>query len=142
MADLDPTDGIARHLDGLALLAYDPTGKSGNTFIERMPSTPDAAVCLSLYDAGAPDARNAYDTVRLQVRVRGGPDPRVSRARAWAIYRALHGLAGGELPDGTWLILAAARATPGPMGADAQGRHEHVVNFDLDVSSPSNHRTE
>ncbi|MEV7991562.1 minor capsid protein [Streptomyces sp. NPDC086077] len=142
MADLDPTDGIARHLDGLGLVAYDPTGKGGDLFVERMPSTPDGAVCLSLYDAGAPDARNAYDTVRLQVRVRGGPDPRTSRDRAWAIYRALHGLAAVELPDGTWLILAAARGTPGPMGADSSGRHEHVVNFDLDVSSPSTHRSE
>lgn len=138
----DVTDGVARLLAGLDLLAYDPTGKTGDTFIERMPSTPDAAVCLSLYDAGPPDTISAYDTVRLQVRVRGGPDPRTSRDRAWAIYSALHGLDETELPDGTWLILAAARSTPGPMGADAQGRHEHVVNFDLDVSSPSTHRTE
>ncbi|MGY0025237.1 minor capsid protein [Streptomyces parvulus] len=138
----DVTDGAARYLDGLGLLDYDPAGKTGDTFVERMPAAPDAAVCLSLYDGGAPDARNAYDVVRLQVRVRGGPDPRVSRARAWAIYGALHGLAGVDLPDGSWLILAAARGTPGPMGADALGRHEHVVNFDLDVSSPSTHRTE
>ncbi|MFD5231018.1 minor capsid protein [Streptomyces qaidamensis] len=138
----DVTDGVARLLAGLDLLAYDPTGKTGDTFVERMPSTPDAAVCLSLYDAGAPDTISAYDTVRLQVRVRGGPDPRTSRDRAWAIYSALHGLAGVDLPDGTWLILSAARGTPGPMGVDAQGRHEHVVNFDLDVSSPSTHRTE
>jgi hypothetical protein len=137
----DVTDGVARYLDSLGLLDYDPTGKTGDTFVERMPATPDAAVCLSLYDAGAPDARNAYDTVRVQVRTRGGADPRLSRDRAWAIYSALHGLAGIELPDGTWLILAAARGTPGPMGADAQGRHEHVVNLDLDVSSPSTHRT-
>ncbi|MET7811783.1 minor capsid protein [Streptomyces sp. NPDC005395] len=142
MADLDPTDGIAQYLDGLGLVEYDPTGRTGDLFVERMPADPAAAVCLSLYDAGAPDARNAYDTVRLQVRVRGGPDPRVSRGRAWVIYRALHGLAAVELPDGTWLILAAARGTPGPMGADAQGRHEHVVNFNLDVSSPSTHRSE
>ncbi|WP_261958353.1 hypothetical protein [Streptomyces nigrescens] len=36
------------------------------------------------------------------MRVRGAADPRVSRRRAEALYGALHGLAGLELPDGTW----------------------------------------
>ncbi|XER99838.1 minor capsid protein [Streptomyces sp. S1D4-11] len=63
------------------------------------------------------------------MRVRGGPDPRVSRNRAEALYRALHGLAKRAAADGTWLTLAAARGTPRPMGADSTGRQEHVVNF-------------
>ncbi|MFF3886601.1 minor capsid protein [Streptomyces sp. NPDC001914] len=142
MADLDPLDGIARLLDARGLVAYDPDGTSGDLFIETMPPAPDAAVALWLYDGEAPDTRNAYDTPRLQVRVRGGPDPRVSRRRCWAIYSALHGLAGVALDDGTWLVLAAARATPAPMGPDSSSRHEHVVNFDLDVSAPTDNRTE
>jgi hypothetical protein len=138
----DLLDGLARLLDAAGHVTYDPDGTSGDLFIEDMPPTPDAAVALWLYDGPAPDARNAYDTPRLQVRVRGGPDPRPSRARAWAIYSELHGLAGVELADGTWLTLAAARGTPAPMGRDSSGRHEHVVNFDLDVSAPTKHRTE
>ncbi|WP_329148814.1 minor capsid protein [Streptomyces sp. NBC_01456] len=140
MADLDPLDGVARLLDGRGLVTYDPTGTAGDLFVEIMPPAPDAAVALWLYDGAAPDARNAYDTPRLQVRVRGGPDPRVSRRRAHAIYSALHGLAGRELLDGTWLVLAAARGTPAPMGPDSSGRHEHVVNFDLDIGAPTTHR--
>ncbi|WP_327368724.1 minor capsid protein [Streptomyces sp. NBC_01217] len=141
MADL--LDGIARLLADNGHGTYDPTGATGDMFTEKMPPTPDAAVALALYDTGeAPDALNAYDTVRLQVRVRGGPDPRVSRRHAQDIYSELHGLAGVELPDGTWLILAAARGTVAPMGRDANGRHEHVVNFGLDVSAPTKHRTE
>ncbi|WP_370420335.1 minor capsid protein [Streptomyces sp. QH1-20] len=140
MADL--LDGMARHLHGLGLLTYDPTGTSGDTFVETMPPVPDEAVCLSLYDAGPPDARNAYDVRALQVRVRGTADPRPSRRRCEAIYGALHGLAGMALPDGTWLILAAARSTPAPMGTDSSGRHEHVVNLALDVAHPTTHRTE
>lgn len=138
----DVLDGIARLLDAQGLATYRPTGPGGDLFVEDMPPAPDAAVGLWLYGGEAPDTRNAYDTPRLQVRVRGTADPRVSRARAWAIYSALHGLAGAALPDGTWLILAAARGTPGPMGRDSSGRHEHVVNFDLDISAPTNHRTE
>ncbi|MFI1191541.1 minor capsid protein [Streptomyces californicus] len=142
MADLDPLDGVAQLLAARGLVTYDPDGTTGDLFIETMPPAPDAAVALWLYDGEAPDTLNAYDRPRLQVRVRGGPDPRVSRRRCRAIYSALHGLAGVELPDGTWLVLAAARATPAPMGPDSSGRHEHVVNFDLDVSAPTDHRTE
>ncbi|MDT0432806.1 minor capsid protein [Streptomyces salyersiae] len=133
----DVLDGIARHLAAAGLLTYDPTGVGGDCFIESMPPAPDAAVCLSLYDGPQPEARDEADTPRLQIRVRGGPDPRVSRARCTALYRALHGLTGVVLPDGTWLILAAARGTPAPMGTDSTGRHEHVVNFDLDVTGPT-----
>lgn len=142
MDELDPLDGIARLLAAAGHGDYDPEGITGDMFIEDMPATPDAAVCLSLYSGQAPDARNAYDTPRLQVRVRGGPDPRISRRRINGIYSELHGLAGVELPDGTWLVLAAARGTPAPMGRDSNRRHEHVVNFDLDVSAPTKHRTE
>ncbi|GAA1175953.1 minor capsid protein [Streptomyces rhizosphaericus] len=133
----DLLDGLARYLDGAGLLVYDPTGCTGDTFVETMPPTPDAAVSLALYDGPAPAARDDADTPRLQVRVRGGPDPRPSRRRCTALYRALHGLAGVELADGTWLTLAAARGTPAPLGSDSNGRHEHVVNFDLDVSGPT-----
>jgi hypothetical protein len=142
VADLDPLDGIARLLAARGLATYDPDGVTGDLFVETMPPAPDAAVGLWLYDGEAPDPLNAYDRPRLQVRVRGGPDPRASRRRCWAIYSALHGLAGTALPDGTWLVLCVARATPAPMGPDSNGRHEHVVNFDLDVSAPTDHRTE
>lgn len=139
MADL--LDGLARYLAAAGHATYDPTGITGDLFIEAMPPAPDAAVSLTLYSAGAQDARNDYDTERLQVRVRGGSDPRMSRARCRAIYDELHGLAGVDLPDGTWLILAAASGTPGPLGPDSNGRHEHVCNFALDVSAPTKHRT-
>ncbi|MET8098827.1 minor capsid protein [Streptomyces sp. NPDC005236] len=142
MSGFDLLDGLSRLLGDAGHATYDPTGIGGDLFVENMPPAPDAAVALWLYDGEAPDTRNAYDTPRLQVRVRGGPDPRVSRRRAWAIYSALHGLAGVALADGTWLVLAAARGTPAPMGPDSSGRHEHVVNFDLDVSAPTDHRTE
>lgn len=133
----DVLDGLARYLDGLGLLDYDQTGTTGDTFIETMPPAPDQTVSLTLYDGAPPEARDDADTPRLQIRVRGTPDPRVSRARAEALYRALHGLAGIELPGGMWLTLAAARGTPAPMGLDSNGRHEHVVNVALDVSDPT-----
>ncbi|WP_405561917.1 minor capsid protein [Streptomyces sp. NBC_01180] len=134
MADL--VDGIARRLDAAGLLTYDPTGTTGDTFIGTMPATPDRAVTLTEYDAGTTEARDDTDVTRLQVRVRGDQDPRTSRTRCQAIRDALHGLAGVELPDGTWLVLATA-PRPAPMGADATGRFEHVVNVALDIADPT-----
>ncbi|MGW3057685.1 minor capsid protein [Streptomyces goshikiensis] len=131
MADL--LDGLARHLAAAGLLTYDPTGRTGDCFVEALPPAPDRAVSLALYDAGPPEARDDAETRRLQVRVRGTADPRISRDRAEALYRALHGRTDVALADGSLLILAAARGTPAPIGTDSSGRHEHVVNFDLDV---------
>jgi hypothetical protein len=136
----DLLDGIARYLDKLGLLTYDPTGTAGDTFIETLPPKPVEAVGLWLYSAGEQDSRNGYDVRSLQVRVRGTADPRVSRRRAEALYSALHGLAGLELPDGTWLVLAIAQQTPAPIGTDASGWHEHTVNIRLDVANPTQYR--
>ncbi|MFJ6707027.1 MULTISPECIES: minor capsid protein [unclassified Streptomyces] len=140
MADL--LDGLARHLADAGLLTYDPAGIAGDTFAETLPPEPAEAVGLWLYGAGEQDSRNGYDTRQLQVRVRGTADPRVSRRRAEALYGALHGLAGIELPDGTYLVLSVAQQTPTPLGPDSAGRHEHVVNFRLDVDNPTTHRPE
>ncbi|QKW08041.1 hypothetical protein HUT18_18305 [Streptomyces sp. NA04227] len=131
---------LAQHLHDHGLLAYDPTGTTGDTFIETMPPYPHRAVCLSLYGAGPTDPRSGWDVRSLQVRCRGTSDPRLSRRRVEAIYGALHGLTRTELPGGVWLVLAVAQAAPAPMGTDANGRHEHVVNFRLDIEFPTLHR--
>lgn len=136
----DPLDGIARWLTAKGLVAYDPEGPTGDTFLWRMPPEPDQAVGLWLYD-GPANTWNDSETPRLQVRVRGTTDPTVAYNRVQAIYAALNGLAGVALADGTWLVLCAAVATPGPMGPDANSRHEFVVNFDLDITAPTEHRT-
>ncbi|MFZ3471464.1 minor capsid protein [Streptomyces sp. 2.9] len=133
----DPLDSLAQYLAARALLTYDPSGLSGDCFVEAMPPAPGLAVALALYDAGAHASRDDDQDRRLQIRVRGTADPRVSRTRCEALHNALHGLAGVELPGGIWLTLATARGTPAPMGTDANGRHEHVVNFDVALAAPT-----
>ncbi|MGW3711347.1 minor capsid protein [Streptomyces albogriseolus] len=132
----DVTDGIARYLDTLGLLDYDPTGTAGDTFVGTMPPAPGEAVALTLYGDGTTAARDDADTARLQIRVRGTTDPRDSERRCLALRDALHGLAGVTLPDGTHLVLATA-PRPSPMGADGNGRHEHVTNAALDIAAPT-----
>lgn len=134
----DPLDGFAQLLDAAGHVDYRP-GEVCDVALDDMPA--DVAVGLWLYDGDASDTVSAYDTPRLQVRVRDA-DRRAAYARAQAIYSELHGLAGIELPDGTWLVLAAARSTVAPMGRDTNGRYEYVANFDVDISAPTTHRTE
>ncbi|PBC80111.1 hypothetical protein BX265_4947 [Streptomyces sp. TLI_235] len=140
MADL--LDGIARYLHGLGLVVFDPEGLVGDLFVDTMPEAPDEAVAIATYPLGLPDPLNADDELGLQVRARGpAEDPRPSRRRCQDIYSALQGLTDTALPDGTWLVLAAAQQTPSPLGKDERGRPEHVVNFRLHVVSETTHRS-
>ena len=134
MADI--VDGIARYLDALGLLDYDPTGTTGNAFVGTMPAAPGEAVSLTLYGADTTTARDDAETARLQIRYRGDADPRTSARGCGAIRDALHGLTDTELPDGTWLVLATA-PLPSPMGVDSSGRHEHVTNAAIDYAAPT-----
>ncbi|MFJ1865548.1 minor capsid protein [Streptomyces sp. NPDC088097] len=138
MADL--LDGLARHLAARGHGTYDKTGASGDLYIEALPSTPGACVVLGIYDDGTvQDSRIGYDTVAVQVRVRGTTDPRVSRQRALAIRSELHGLGQVTLPDGTELLLSVARNVAG-LGTDENRRHEHVFNALMQVRSVTAHR--
>ncbi|MCI3271393.1 minor capsid protein [Streptomyces cylindrosporus] len=140
MADL--LDGIARHLQDKALVSYQTASAAGDCFLESMPPTPDEAVSLTIYDDGRePDSRLGYDEPRVQVRVRGTKDPRVSRQRCAAIRDELHGLGPLTLPDGTQLILSVAlQNSAASIGIDELGRHEHVANFRMEIRAVTQHR--
>lgn len=139
MADL--LDGIAQYLAARGHGTYDPTGTVGDVFIEQMPSTPDECVVLTVYGGPESDSLLGYDEPRLQVRVRGTTDPRVSRRRCEAIRGALHGLSQATLPDGTHVILAVAlQAAAETIGADSNRRHEHVCNFRMEIRNVTSHR--
>lgn len=139
MADLP--DGLAQYLAVRGHGTYDPTGTTGDMFVEAMPSTPDTCVVLTQYGGPESDSLLPYDEPRVQVRVRGTTDPRVSRARAEAIRSELHGLTAVTLPDGTELISAIAMQPVASLGVDDNRRHEHVVNFRTEIRNPTAHRT-
>ncbi|MFE2019888.1 minor capsid protein [Streptomyces sp. NPDC059499] len=140
MADL--LTGVAQHLTNLGIVDYDPDGTAGNCFLESLPSRPGVAVALTIYDAAnESDSRLGYDEPRLQVRVRGGPDPSVSRLLCKQIRDELHGLGPITLPDGTLLILSIAlQAAPASMGKNANDEHEHICNFRQEIRDVTTHR--
>ncbi|MFA9432890.1 MULTISPECIES: minor capsid protein [unclassified Egicoccus] len=127
---------IARLLDTLGLVTYD--GPGNDVFIDAMPTTPDVAVVITGYGGPEADVAGGWDHPRIQIRVRGTADPRISRSRLQAIYDALHGLSGITLPDGTWLAdCHGLQSSPQSLGRDSNGRHEHAINFELDVRNPA-----
>jgi hypothetical protein len=138
LADL--LDGLAQYLQGLGLLDYDLIGGTGDAFLEAMPAAPDECVVLTLYGGPEPSSLHGYDEPNLQVRVRGGADPRVSRTRALALYDALQGLGPVTLPDGSRLISCFAHQTVSSMGLDELRRFEHVCNYALTVRAITAHR--
>lgn len=140
MADL--LDGIARYLAERGHGTYGPDVVGATICLEQMPSTPDELISLTIYDGGAtePDSLLGYDEPRMQVRVRGTTDPRVSRARALAVYSELHGLGQITLPDGTYLILAVALQPVFSLGTDENRRHEHAFNLRAEHRSVTAHR--
>ncbi|MDN5858083.1 MAG: minor capsid protein [Pseudonocardia sp.] len=137
-------DGLAQHLAAVPALeltwspdaAY-PADAVG-IVLEHVPPAPDQVVVLTGYEGEEANSLTAYDTPRLQVRVRGTADPAVSRARARLLYDHLHGLGPVQVPDGTWLQLVIGRGSgPAYMGQDDAGRHEHVTNFNVDMHNPN-----
>lgn len=139
MADL--LDGTARYLAERGHGTYGADVVGATICLEQMPSTPDEVVVLTIYDGGSEsDSLLGYDEPRMQVRVRGTTDPRVSRARALAIYSELHGLGPVTLPDGTELILSVALQPVFSLGADENRRHEHVFNLRIEHRSITAHR--
>jgi hypothetical protein len=99
-----------------------------------MPASGDKAVTLNTYPGGPePDSRNGWEYPRLQVRVRA-KNPLDALDLDRQCYLALQGLSG-DLP-GTGLVLQdcyALQSEAQPLGADTNGRHEFVRNYQLTV---------
>ncbi|MCX4540499.1 minor capsid protein [Streptomyces sp. NBC_01565] len=142
MDETDLLEGLALYLHERGLVTYVPDGTGGDLFMEGMPSTPDVCVVLTCYGGPEPDSLLPYDQPRVQVRVRGTTDPRVSRRRLKAIRSHLLGLGPAILPDGTNVISCnALQAAPESLGADDNRRHEHVCNFEFEIRETTVHRS-
>ncbi|MFI8104704.1 minor capsid protein [Streptomyces sp. NPDC086023] len=136
----DLLDGLARYLAERGHGTYGDALVGATIVLEHMPPGPDEVVVLTEYGGLEAHGRLPYDEPRVQVRVRGTTDPRVSRARATAIRSELHGLSYTVLPGGTEVISAVALQTVASLGQDDNRRHEHVVNVQFEIYSPTKHR--
>lgn len=129
-------EALARHLDALGLVTWDLPGT--DVFLEHLPSSPDEVVVVAGYGGMDSNAGQPWDHPRVQIRARGTADPRVSRDRLQGIYDALHGLSHTTLPGDVELIdCIGLQSSPQYLERDQNGRHQHVLNFELDVTNPA-----
>ena len=121
---------------------YQPTLTTGNVFIDHLPDQPDLAVALFNYPGPAPDIRDGYDSPNVQLRVRGGLDPRNAQALLGAIYSELHDLHMVMLPGSVWLVYCRAlQSGVMPLGPDRTGKRlEFTQNFSTHYRRPTAHR--
>jgi len=135
-------EGIALYLHAEGIVKFDPSGVSGDMFVEHLPDQPrDAVALMSTGGPEEPSVLHPFDTRTFQVLVRGGADPRPPKARAWAIYGALQGLSNTELPDGTWVVgIGAIQAGPIRLGPDENNRHMFSLNFWARVRAVTDYR--
>lgn len=124
---------IAEYLEMLGILVFSEAA-GGDTFIARVPASPDAVVVITPTSGTAPEFAQAYDNPSFQVRVRGaGADPGPAFNRAKQILDTLHGLGSVDIGTTHVVMLTAAQSQPESIGTDDNGRHEFTINFDADV---------
>lgn len=105
--------------------------------IDALPTTPDKAIALTLYDV---ENTGGTDTIMgLQCRVRGTPNNRTTAKDILdRLFDALHGLEhvtiGGVPVVRIWWQSGA------PLGTDTTNRQEYTANYYLQITRSGTHR--
>lgn len=128
------TVAVARYLHSLGLVVYDEAGSSGNCFTGPLPPEPDLAVSIRQY-GGSGGVKFAYDTPRVQVRVRAAAND-AALTKAQEIYEALHAIVFTTMDPGgdaeKYVTECLALDLPSDIGVDDIERQEYVINFKIE----------
>lgn len=107
--------------------------------IDRLPTAPDRAVALSLYDVE--DGAGTDSVVGLQAWIRGARNNLPSAKDITdALFDALHGLERATL--GGTPIVRIWRQSGANLGPDSNGREEISQNYYLQLTRSGTHRTD
>ncbi|MFH8792194.1 minor capsid protein [Streptomyces sp. NPDC017941] len=134
--------GLAELLANAGLGVYRPAGVYADDevgiFLHRMPEAPDRAYAITPYpveDTGLTDVIDA-----VQIRMRGGPDPREVLDMADAVRDLLH-MRENTAVGGVRLSLIW-RQSQASMGQDEHGREELTSNYYARSNRPGPHLNE
>lgn len=134
-------DQIAQYIHNQGVGIFDPAGVGGNIFIGKLPQDPDEAIVLTQTGGVLNDIKHSYDTISVQVRVRGTQDPRTGLVIAESAYNYLHGFGSSTfVGGGTWVVSCTALGPPGSIGVDENGRYEYTINLHIEVWLKTIHR--
>ncbi len=124
---------IAAYLDAQGHGTWDPDGPDGDIYVEAMPDTVDAGLCIYSSGGSPPDVATSLGRPAVQIIVRGTRSAYDTGQTARAILAALHGLHDMTFIDGgTRVMLCAARQTePISLGRDENGRFQSSINFQI-----------
>ena len=139
---VDLLDGVAQTLtdDGVGVWRPEgPTYADDETVIVvgAMPPSPDNVICLNIYPVDDHRSRDVV-TYGVQVRTRGGRDPRTVLNLDDAVFNALDGLAAVTFGDCT--VSQMYRRSSTTIGRDGQEREERTSTYYVDASRPSGAR--
>lgn len=84
------------------------------------------------------DVDQADSVLGLQIRARGGPDPRDAFDLLDDVFDVLHGASHLDLSGA--LVHLARRIASVPLGRDQNGRYEHSDTYQLVAHRPSGKR--
>ncbi len=138
---------LARHLTTQGLVDYRANQPGGDTFLDELPSTPDAAVMLGVYRSNEIDgvALHGYDEPVVQILTRA-PLTRDAHDLAHAIFRELIGItsqtiAGGTVDEAYVVLVTSDQSEPFHLpGTDDNGRHTYTQNLAVHHRVLSTHR--
>ena len=131
---------VATLLHQLGLGVYQPDGAGGDLFIDLLPDQPDGAVQIRALGGPQSSAVHPYTTVRVQLLVRGGRDPRDAQDRAHALDAAMHGRRNETLPDGTYLVGCHAVGPPSFVDVDDSLRVTYSLHLMCETQDPTDNR--
>lgn len=134
---------LGEHLAAAGVGTWRPDGvytaAETGIFVQAMPASPDRAVVVSPYPV-AGTAHLSDVTLGLQVRCRGGKDPRDVQSLADEVYDALHGARGLVL--GPARVALLWRQSHLSVGVDGNGRWATSSNFYAQTAHHSQHVTD
>ncbi|MDQ1738104.1 MAG: hypothetical protein QOH56_4355 [Pseudonocardiales bacterium] len=135
--------GIAELIAGANIGIWTPTGvyTPGQIAItiRATPESPDDLIVLTPYPVfDHPELNDS--TIGLQIRTRGGKDPRTVDGRDDAIFDLLEGLR--DVTVGGTPVVLISRQSSLPLPQDANQRWERSSNYYAQVAWPTRHRTD
>ena len=139
----DVAAGLGQHLAsaGIGTWRADGVYAPGETgiVVKTMPPNPDRVIVISPYPVREAPAGSDI-TLALQVRCRGGQDPRDVDELADAVRDLLHGARNVILGPARCALVW--RQSHAPLGADESGRWETSSNFYAQTAHPSSHASD